>query len=163
VTRPVSGRGDAGPKDQAGGRAGRERPDAALVLRYTALQVPGWMLLAALLVWIDADWQVSQWVLWVVGLAWIVKDIALFPLTWRAYAGRAVGDLHDPLGRVGISLEPLAPRGRIRVQGETWRALAERESAPISAGTPVRITAREGLELRVRADSEAGAAGSARP
>jgi membrane protein implicated in regulation of membrane protease activity len=135
------------------GRDGAQRParpDAGVVLRYAVLQIPGWLLAAVLLFWIDSELDVSTGVLWILGLAWVAKDVALFPLTWRAYAGSRVGDAHDPVGRVGISLERLAPHGRIRLQGETWRAVAEPGSVPIGPDVAVLVTGREGLELRVR-------------
>jgi membrane-bound serine protease (ClpP class) len=137
------------------GQRGGERPSAGVIWRYVALQVPGWLLAGVILLWISAETDVATWVLWSLALAWVAKDIALFPLTWRAYAGRAAGESHDPKGRPGVALERLAPHGRIRVQGETWRAVVEPGSAPIEAGARVRVTGREGLELRVRPEERA--------
>jgi len=134
-----------------------ERPDKRVVLRYAALQTPGWMLAALVLFWIKVLIEIPTWVLWLVGTAWVVKDIALFPLTWRAYADEGRKGIRDPVGHVGICSDRLAPWGSVRVQGETWGATSEDKRVQIEAGTTVRITGRDGLVLRVRTESRVSA------
>jgi len=129
-----------------------ERPDARVVLRYAVLQVPDWLLVVAVLVCIKLWFDVPTWALWMVGIAWLGKDIALFPLTWRAYSDQGERGIRDPVGRVGVCIERVAPRGSVRVQGETWGATSEDQRAQIEAGSPVRVTGRDGLVLRVRAE-----------
>lgn len=125
-----------------------DRPSARVVLRYTLLQVPGWLLIVLLLLALDARTPVPAWTLWLAGGLWLVKDIALFPLVWRAYAGTG-GWPFSPVGHRGVALRDLAPRGLVRVRGETWQAVAE-EGAPIPAGAGVQVTSRDGLILRVQ-------------
>ena len=43
-------------------------------------------------------------------------------------------------------IEPCRPEGRVRVRGEIWRA---RSPEPVETGARVRVTAVEGLTLRV--------------
>jgi membrane protein implicated in regulation of membrane protease activity len=124
----------------------RERPGARVALRYLLLQLPGWVLVALLLVALAARTQVPDWALWSAGALWLLKDLALFPLVWRAYAGTG-GWPFSPVGHGGVAIGELAPRGLVRVRGETWQAFAA--DAPIPAGSPVRVTGRDGLILRV--------------
>ncbi len=50
------------------------------------------------------------------------------------------------LGLSGIVLTELSPQGLVQVRGETWQASA---SCVLSARTPIRVTAIQGLTLRV--------------
>lgn len=122
-----------------------------MLLRYLALQLPGWALAALLLLWLGAAYpDTPGWMLCAAWLAWAAKDIALFPLTWRAYAGGAQRGPHDPVGQVAETLRGLAPAGLVRVRGEIWRARVEEDEGAIPAGAAVQVTGREGLVLRVR-------------
>jgi membrane-bound serine protease (ClpP class) len=55
------------------------------------------------------------------------------------------------LGRRALALEPLAPRGRVRLDAEVWNAEAPRA---IDVGAEVIVTGVEGLTLRVRAAAD---------
>lgn len=57
--------------------------------------------------------------------------------------------LESLVGQVGRVREELNPRGQVQVAGELWTALAEAGEAPIRRGEQVRVTAAEGLRLRV--------------
>jgi membrane protein implicated in regulation of membrane protease activity len=146
--------GIAAPDRSAGGQSRSRRPDVSVVARYVALQVPGWMLAALILLWIEANFAAPSWVLWLVGIAYVVKDIALFPLTWRAYAGEGAEGIRDPVGHLGVCSNRLAPRGSVHVRGETWHAISEDERTGIEAGSAVRIVGRDGLILRVRLEND---------
>jgi membrane-bound serine protease (ClpP class) len=60
------------------------------------------------------------------------------------------------VGATGTASGPLTPEGQIKLQGEIWRAVADR---PVSDGAPVRVVGIEGLTLRVVA-SEAAEGGA---
>jgi membrane protein implicated in regulation of membrane protease activity len=117
------------------------------------LQLPGWILILLILFWIKSLVVVPTWALWMIGIAWVVKDIALFPLTWRSYAGDGSEGIRDPVGCIGVCSNRLAPRGSVHILGETWQAIHEEEGEPIEVGSAVRVTERNGLVLRVRAES----------
>jgi membrane-bound serine protease (ClpP class) len=59
----------------------------------------------------------------------------------------------DMIGRTGVARMPLAPEGQVQVEGELWRAVVD--DGPVAAGEPVRVTAVEGLTLRVVRAAEA--------
>jgi membrane-bound serine protease (ClpP class) len=50
------------------------------------------------------------------------------------------------VGEIGVARTPLAPEGKIMIQGELWNAVA---SADVALGQPVRVRDVEGLLLKV--------------
>ncbi len=127
----------------------RERPDLRTALRYAALQVPGIALfsVAALAAskWFDAPGRF----VWACIALWVVKDIAMFPFVWRAYATGLRGGLHDLRDRCGTADEVLNPRGWVTLGHERWRARCADTGAPIPAGARVRVVAVHNLEVQV--------------
>jgi len=118
--------------------------------RYLAFEAPSWVLLAAVLGVLMAVWDLSLGLAALVLGLWILKDLALFPILRIAYepAGGS-GGTESLIGAVGIVSADLDPEGWIQIGPERWRARVSRESAPLPAGTQVRVTAVEGLLLRV--------------
>ena len=51
------------------------------------------------------------------------------------------------VGRLGVARSPLAPDGRVLIDGELWRAVSP--EGRIEAGEPVQVTAIDGLTLKV--------------
>lgn len=67
---------------------------------------------------------------------------------WKRYLGRFRVSA-GPESLVGMSaevIEPLEPRGRVRLRGEIWRALA---TEPVAAGETVEVEAVDGIWLEV--------------
>ncbi len=126
-----------------------------IITRYVLLQIPALVILFVLLVlakrWID----LPSWFIWgLIGL-WIAKDVALFPLTWRAYDQDHARSGSSMIGAIGIAEEKLNPSGYIRVRGELWKAEVVGNARPIERGDGVRIQETRGLTLLVsRADHE---------
>jgi len=126
-----------------------------IITRYVLLQIPALVILFVLLVlakrWID----LPSWFIWgLIGL-WIAKDVALFPLTWRAYDQDHARSGSSMIGAIGIAEEKLNPSGYIRVRGELWKAEVVGNARPIERGEGVRIQGTRGLTLLVsRADHE---------
>jgi membrane protein implicated in regulation of membrane protease activity len=120
-----------------------------IITRYVLFQVPALVILIALLVlakqWVD----LPSWFIWgLIGL-WIAKDIALFPLTWRAYDQDRERAVHSLVGTRGIAEERLNPSGYIRVRGELWKAEVAGNVRPIEKGEEVRVQGIRGLTLLV--------------
>lgn len=59
---------------------------------------------------------------------------------------RVVTGAEDLIGAIGEVTESLAPRGRVRLQGELWEA---RSHGEVRRGAPVRVVAVDGLVLEV--------------
>ncbi len=125
--------------------------------RYTALQVPGWVLAAALAWWIHTSFDAPGWLAPAIPCAWFVKDMALYPLLRSAYEANEAPPVERLIGRRGVAMEPLAPSGYVRIGGELWRARAD-DATPIAPHLTVEVVGAEGLILAVRhTDPEAGA------
>lgn len=120
-----------------------------IIVKYVLLQLPALAVLVVLLVLVKHWIDLPSWFIWgLVGL-WIAKDVALFPLTWRAYdQGRARAG-SSMVGAWGIAEERLNPSGYIRVRGELWQAEVVGNAPPIEKGEEVRIQGIRGLTLLV--------------
>jgi membrane-bound serine protease (ClpP class) len=106
----------------------------------------------------DASFRVS-WLVIAPTVA-ITAGFFLFALTvsLRAF-GRPPALGADALnGQLAVAVGPLGPEGQVKVQGEIWRARADR---PIPDGARVRIVGVDGLTLRVAASEPAAVTGEA--
>jgi len=83
-----------------------------------------------------------------VGLALPFALITTFLLTLviRARLSKVITGEAGMLGEVGVAHTALTPAGKVFVHGEYWDAVA---SAPVEAGARVRVTAIDGLKLKV--------------
>lgn len=127
---------------------------ATLVLRYVLFQFPGWLVVALLALLLREPLGIELWAAWILIGIWIIKDIALFPLTWRLYAPEQVNHAHSLLGERGVADETLAPSGYVRVAGELWHAETPDANHPIARGTAIRVTGATGITLRVVEDEQ---------
>ena len=120
-----------------------------IILRYVLLQLPALAVLVVLLVLVKHWVDLPSWFIWgLIGL-WIAKDMALFPLTWRAYDQDRARAGSSMVGARGIAEERLDPSGYIRVRGELWQAEVVGNAPPIERGEEVRIQGIRGLTLLV--------------
>ena len=94
-----------------------------------------------------AELRVSWWVI----LPTVGVTAAVFVLAvaagLRALARRPITGAVGMVGGTGVARSALDPAGEVFVQGELWRAVAE--GGPINIGEAVRITAVDGLTLKV--------------
>jgi membrane protein implicated in regulation of membrane protease activity len=120
-----------------------------IVLRYVLLQVPALALLISLLIlakhWVD----LPSWFIWGLIAFWVVKDVVLFPLTWRAYDQDRSRAANSMIGARGIAEERLAPSGYVRIGGEIWQAEVAGGAPPIEKGERVHVKDILGLTLLV--------------
>lgn len=72
--------------------------------------------------------------------------LVLATLVVRAMRRRALTGVSALLGEIGEARSALTPRGTVGLHGEIWQALASR---PVEKGARVRVTAVDGLTLRV--------------
>jgi membrane protein implicated in regulation of membrane protease activity len=119
-------------------------------LRYLLFQIPGWLVAAgvALALW---RWGfVAPWLCLACLCAWVLKDLALYPVLRRVYETDRRTGAQALVGACGHAQEDLAPSGFVRVRGELWRATALSTERPISAGTEVEIVGAERMSVIVR-------------
>ena len=103
----------------------------------TSLQVAAELLLMLAVVLLATRWlfgYVAQFAAWV-------------DSGFRAAPGPVTTGSEGMLLRSGVARTPLDPRGKVKVGGELWHAVA---SEPVPAGEEVEILAVEGLTLRVK-------------
>ncbi len=90
----------------------------------------------------------EPWGLIVVGAAALL-EVGEALLLWRwSQRRRSVVGVEAMVGSTATVVTPLAPRGQVRVGGETWYAVAD---VPADAGRAVRVVGVDvdGLTLRV--------------
>jgi membrane protein implicated in regulation of membrane protease activity len=88
----------------------------------------------------------SPWgVVAVLGAAAIDVVEVTFFARWSKRRRATVG-VETLLGRTGVVVRALAPRGQVRLDGEIWEARATGDVAP---GVEVVVTGRDGLVLEV--------------
>lgn len=125
---------------------------ARAALKYTAMQIPGIALLVLVLLLLQRQFGLSGWLVAAAISAWVIKDVALFPLVWRYYSPCPPPPLHRLEGRRGVVHEPLAPDGYVRLGHELWRAEVSPGHARLERGAHVRVHAVRGLTLIVEPD-----------
>ena len=120
-----------------------------ILLKYTLLQIPALVLIILVLVILQQWMEIPIYVVWGIPLVWVLKDIILFPLTWRSYESYSRQDPHPMVGRLGIAQQSLKPSGYVRVNGELWLAEIVGEKEPVEKGEKIRVCEVNGLKLGV--------------
>ncbi|HEX5340117.1 MAG TPA: NfeD family protein, partial [Gammaproteobacteria bacterium] len=74
-------------------------------------------------------------------------------LAMRSHRNPVVSGAEEMLGSTGTVVADFAAdgTGTVRVHSENWNAVSQ---VPLSAGTPIKVVARNGLKLTVEADSK---------
>jgi membrane protein implicated in regulation of membrane protease activity len=120
------------------------------VIKYTLLQFSELAVIIVLLILVRNLINYPLWVVWLAIPLLIVKDIIMFPFTWRAY------DKANPntmIGEEGTVTDKLSPSGYVRIQGELWRAIVIDSSSVIEVGETVTVRNIDGLTLHVQSES----------
>jgi membrane-bound serine protease (ClpP class) len=87
-----------------------------------------------------------------VALPFSLITVLLLSLVMKARRNKAQTGEEGMIGQLGSAITQLAPAGKVFVHGEYWDAVAGgAPGAGLPAGTPVRVTALEGLTLTVEA------------
>lgn len=115
------------------------------IWRYLLWQVPGWTLVGLVAAWASALTGLPPWAAAVGVLLFVAKDLLLYPVMKQTFRPSEHGRL---VGARGHAVEPLAPAGYVRVNGELWRA-EHRSPTPIAAGARVVVRDARGLTLIV--------------
>ena len=109
---------------------------------FLAFPLPGWELLAAKAV------ESARTTL--IAVALVMSSIfgAIVYKVAEAKRMKVKGGPEELIGKTGTAVSELAPRGEIRIEGQTWRA--ETLHDRIGQGELVEVVSREGLLLRVK-------------
>ena len=133
-------------------------PRTALT-RYVLYQIPGWLIAVVVAVLLHRWVDLPGWAAAALVVAWTLKDAALYPFLRAAYEPSSRTVIERLVGLGGVAVEPLAPRGYVRVRGELWLAEPIAADVEIPRGHPVTVDALRGAILLVRP----GPAGSSDP
>ncbi|MDB9822640.1 NfeD family protein [Deltaproteobacteria bacterium] len=128
----------------------KQQYSSRLIIRYSLLQLPGIALLIVLLFFVRRWLDIPLWLMWLIPLAWVIKDIILFPFVWRAYDWDQKDGGHSIIGMHGIVSDRLDPTGYIMVRGESWKAESMGKVKTIEKGQKVRVYGINGLTLNVK-------------
>ena len=79
--------------------------------------------------------------------AFLLFDVFEIMVWVRWRKKKAITGPEGIIGQKGRAVSDLNPEGRVRVKGQTWRAVAE---SPVENHKDVIVTATEGLQLTVR-------------
>ena len=134
-------------------------PRTALT-RYVLYQIPGGLLAAAgallLYHWIG----LPGWVAVALVVVWALKDAVLYPFLRASYEPHSGTVIERLIGLGGVAVEPLAPRGYVRVRGELWLAEPIAADVEIPRGHPVSVDGVRGTTLLVRPTGSSDTTGS---
>ncbi len=117
--------------------------------KYILLQLPGYLVLIALLLLAGYLGDFPRWVLWLVLAGWALKDLLLYPLVWRSYSAESPPP--PMVGLSGVARERIDRQGYVTVRGELWRAELAPGADPIDAGEKMVVCGQRGLTLIVTA------------
>lgn len=119
-------------------------------IKYLLFQIPGWIITAIVLL-ILLHWEfIPKWLAVLCFVAWLLKDLLLYPFLRRAYEPGVTGSARL-VGSRGVAEGDLAPTGYIRVRGELWRAVVSPADNVIRSGTEVEVVSADRMEVFVRA------------
>lgn len=119
--------------------------------KYLLWQVPGWLAAGALLLWLALAGALPAGLAVVLIVAWIAKDLALFPAMRTVFSPAAK---MRPIGARAEAVERLAPSGYVRVDGELWQARTR--GTIVEPGRPVIVCSASGLTLIVEEEDRPG-------
>lgn len=121
-----------------------------IILRYVILQLAGLVAVALILYVINILIEIEQWISIGIIIVWVIKDIVLFPLVWRAYDWDHKKSGDDMIGSEGIATEKISPTGYVMVRGELWKAQAIDKNMIIENGQKVLVDDIDGLTLYIK-------------
>jgi len=109
---------------------------------FLAFPLPGWTVLSARAVESARTTLISVALVMSAIFGFVVYKVA------EARRMKVKAGPEQLIGKPGIAISELAPRGEVKIEGQIWRAetLGER----VKQGEPVEVVSREGLILRVK-------------
>jgi membrane-bound ClpP family serine protease len=134
------------------GHSEKKKPDKSVVMRYSAYQLPGLIIVVILLLLLRQWFGLSLAAFAAIVAAWVAKDVVIFFYVWPAYDRRDRPVAGKLIGETGVAVDEIDPDGYVRIGGERWQACSR--SAPIGKGEPVRVIASEGIRLIIEKEEK---------
>ncbi|MGC9325145.1 MAG: NfeD family protein [Desulfomonilia bacterium] len=127
-----------------------------VVRRYVLIQLLGLVAVAGVLILIRIWIGLPVWLLIVLCVLWIAKDVALFPFVWQAYDWGSGQKTSPMVGMEGYVLSELDPEGYVEVRGERWKAERRPGETQLRTGDKIRVIDMAGLKLIVEHAGHSG-------
>jgi membrane protein implicated in regulation of membrane protease activity len=118
--------------------------------RYTAFQLPGWIIAGLGGWWAHHAMDVPIWLASSILLLWVIKDYVLYPFLRSAYELDQRLPIEHLIGQIGLATAQLTPDGYIKVRGELWLAKIENDGEIVNRGDPVKVSGVNGSTLVVQ-------------
>jgi membrane protein implicated in regulation of membrane protease activity len=122
-------------------------------VRYTLLQLPGWVVAGLILLLLDRWFDLPAWFVWVAITLWIGKDIVMFSFVRTAYEQVPEESAYGLIGASAVARNRLDPSGHVQVHGELWKAELVQGVGAVEKGQKVVVRNVRGLTLLVQPDS----------
>jgi membrane-bound ClpP family serine protease len=123
--------------------------NSKVILKYILIHLAEIAALVLVLLMIRYFVYVSTWIIVVIIVLWVIKDIALFPKVWRAYAFDDNSPMRKLIGSEAIVVDSVNPAGHVRVRGELWKAEVRDRRYPAERGDRTRVVDIQGMTLIV--------------
>ena len=137
-------------------------PRTALT-RYVLYQIPGWVIAVVVAILLRRWVGLPGWAAVALVVVWALKDAVLYPFLRASYEPHTEDVIERLVGLGGVAVEPLAPRGYVRVRGELWLAEPIAADVEIRPGHPVTVGGVRGTTLLVRPSSTTSSDPRTRP
>jgi len=123
--------------------------DRKVILKYALVHVAELVIVVCALILARHFFGISTWLIVTILVLWILKDAALFPKVWRAYAVDDNRPTRKLLGLEATAVDDLDPVGYVRVVGELWKAEIRDPRHPARRGDRTRVVDIRGMTLTV--------------
>jgi membrane-bound ClpP family serine protease len=123
--------------------------NAKVVLKYVVIQLAQTTVLVCVLLLVRHFVGIPAWLIATILAVWILKDVALFPKVWRAYAFFDNTPNKTLVGLEATVVFSLDPSGYVRIQGELWKAELRNPNSAAQRGDQTRVVDIKGTTLMV--------------
>jgi len=117
------------------------------VKRYILFQIPELIITLLVLIIIRHFYEFPFWIIIVVMIGSVLKDVVMFHYTWTAYIVHSPDDYANVKGKTCVAVEDFEKKGMVRINAELWKA---RTDYPVQKGDKLVVENVKGLELFVR-------------
>lgn len=119
------------------------------IKRYILFQIPELTLTIIILYTIKYFFDYPSWIIWLVVILSIAKDMIMYKFTWKSYVVHKKEDYAKVKGKHCTAKEDITKKGLVILNGELWKVEV---SNPVKKGDSLIITDVKGLLLVAEKD-----------
>ena len=123
--------------------------NSKVILKYLMLHLTELAIVVGVLIVVRHFMSIPSWLTITILALWILKDIAMFPKVWRAYAANNNSPMRQFIGLEAIVMDSLDPVGYVRVRGELWKAEMRNHRDAAKRGDRTKVVDTKGMTLIV--------------